>query len=117
MAGGWCHRLKHEGGAAELAGLRTMVGDRKRSAREARRQLVGYFENQVHQMDYPAYRAKEWATRSGLLEAACKPVANRRLKVTGARWSEEGANAISHLHALFRSKLGQCEAFWTASAA
>ena len=68
-------------------------------------------------MDDPTYRAKGWAIGSGPVEAACKQVVNQRLKVTGARWSEEGADAVCHLRALFRSELGQWDAYWAATAA
>ena len=117
VAGEWCRRLKHEGGAAVLAELRATDVGRKKAAKEAHRQLVGYVGNQVHRMDYPAYRANGWAIGSGPVEAACKRVVNQRLKVTGARWSEEGADAVCHLRALFRSELGQWDAYWNATAA
>ena len=117
VAGEWCHRLKHEGGAAVLAGLRATTVGRRPAAKEAHRKLVGYVENQVHRMDYPTYRRKGWAIGPGPVEAACKQVVNQRLKVTGARWSEQGADAVCHLRALFRSELGQWDAFWTATAA
>ena len=60
--------------------------------REAHRQVLGYFANQVHRMDYPAYRAKGWQIGSGSVESACKQVGHR-LKGTGMRWSPEGAEA------------------------
>ena len=113
VADEWCHRLKHDGGAA----VRAINVGRKKAAREAHRQLVGYFENQVHRMDYPTYRAKGWAIGSGPVEAACKQVVNQRRKVTGARWSEAGADAVCHLRALFRRELSQWDAFWNATAA
>ena len=116
VAGEWCHRLKHEGGTAVLAALRTVAVGRRPAAAEAHRQLVGYVENQVHRMDYPTYRAKGWAIGSGPVEAACKQVVNQRLKVTGARWSEAGADAVCHLRALFRSELGQWDAYWASLA-
>jgi hypothetical protein len=113
VAGEWCHRLKREGGAAVLAGLRAVdVSGRSAVVREAHRELLGYFGNQVHRMDYPAYRAKGWLIGSGPVEAACKQVVNQRLKVTGARWSEAGADAVCHLRALFRSEKGQWDAYW-----
>lgn len=117
VAGGWCHRLKHEGGAAVLASLRGVdVSGRSEAAREAHRGLLVYFGNQAHRMDYPAYRARGWPIGSGPVEAACKQVVNQRLKVTGARWSEEGADAVCHLRALFRSEKGQWEAYWASLA-
>jgi hypothetical protein len=112
LASSWCHRLKHDGGAAVLAELRALDVGRRRAAREAHRQLLGYFENQVHRMDYPRYRRMGWQIGSGPVEAACKQVVNQRLKGSGMRWSEPGADALCHLRALFRSEECQWDAFW-----
>lgn len=114
----WCHRLKHEGGRAVLAALREIdVSSRSAEVRETHRQLLVYFENQVHRMDYPTYRSKGWLIGSGPVEAACKQVVNQRLKCSGMRWSESGADAVCHLRALFRSERGQWDACWSSLAA
>jgi hypothetical protein len=107
----WCHRLKHEGGAAVLADLRTLPV-RGRAAREALADVVRYFTNQVHRMDYPSYRAKGWAIGSGPIESACKTVIGQRMKGAGMRWSEHGAAEVSHTRALFKSGDDQWEAYW-----
>jgi hypothetical protein len=110
----WCHRLKHEGGAALLAELRGLdLRGRKAAARECHSRVVGYFENQVHRMDYPSYVAKGWQIGSGPVESACKAVVGQRLKGAGMRWGEDGADAVCHLRALFRGERGQWEAFWS----
>lgn len=117
MAAQWCHRLKHEGGAAVLADLRTRdVSRHSAAARDEYQKVLGYFENQVHRMDYPTYRSNGWPIGSGSVESACKQVVGQRLKCAGMRWSESGADAICHLRALFRSEVGQWDAFWTALA-
>ena len=117
-AGAWCHRLKHEGGAVVLADLRRIsVSGRSKSVREAHRVLLVYFTNQVHRMDYPSYRAKGWLIGSGPVEAACKQVVGQRLKGTGMRWGEAGADGLCHLRALFRSEKGQWDAYWASLAA
>jgi len=109
----WCHRLKHEGGVVVLEALRQL--DRKgwtREARQTHQEVLTYFTNQVHRMDYPFYRAKGWQIGSGPVESACKTVVGQRLKGAGMRWGEDGADALCHLRALFRSELTQWEAFW-----
>jgi hypothetical protein len=117
LAAAWCHRLKHEGGAAVLAALREFAVGRRPAARAAHRRLLGYFGNQVHRMDYPRYRRMGWQIGSGPVEAACKQVVNQRLKGSGMRWGEPGADAVCHLRALFRSEASQWDAFWAALAA
>jgi hypothetical protein len=111
---GWCHRLKHEGGPAVLEDLRPLEV-RGGAAREAKAEVVRYFTNQGHRMDYPAYTAKGWAIGSGPVEAACKTVIGQRMKGSGMRWGEDGADAMSHLRALFKSGDRQWDAFWRPS--
>ncbi len=109
--GQWCHRLKHEGGAAVLAALRTLPA-RGRAARDCLHEVTTYFANQAHRMDYPTYRAKGWYVGSGVVESACKRVVGQRLKGGGMRWGGDGADALCHLRALFLSDRSQWSAFW-----
>lgn len=112
QAADWCHRLKHEGGAAVGTALAALdLTGASAAAREAHRQLLGYVTNQQHRMDYPRYRARGWQIGSGPVESACKQV-GQRLKGSGMRWGEAGADAVCHLRALFRSELGQWDACW-----
>lgn len=118
LAGSWCHWLKHEGGAAVLALLRACDASGESAAmRKEHRRVLVYVENQVHRMDDPTYRANGWPIGSGPVEAACKQVVNARLKVTGARWREAGADAVCRLRALYRSEAAQWDAYWAAVAA
>ncbi len=109
----WCHRLKHEGGQAVLDGLRALTWPQR--AQPCWKTVRTYFENQVHRMDYPRYRAKGWQIGSGPVESACKRVVGQRLKGAGMRWGEDGANAVCHLRALFLSEDGPWKAFWNYS--
>ena len=62
--------------------------------RKVHGEVVGYFENHVHRMDYPTYRAKGWAIGSGPIESACKTVIGKRMKNGGMRWGEDGADEM-----------------------
>lgn len=109
----WCRQLKQEGGTKVLAALRALsLRGRSAGARACYRKVVGYFENQVHRMNYPDYLKRGWQIGSGPVESACKSVVGQRLKGTGMRWGEDGANALCHLRALFRSEIAQWNAFW-----
>jgi hypothetical protein len=117
LARQWCHRLKHEGGTAVLAGLAALdLRGRPAALREAHRQLLGYVTHQRHRMDYPNYRRHGWQIGSGPVESACKQVVGQRLKASGMRWGEAGADAVCHLRALFRSEASQWDAFWANAA-
>jgi hypothetical protein len=108
----WAHRLKHEGGRATLNWLEGLDIKANPRARPAWEQIVTYFRNQHHRMDYPSYRAKGWQIGSGPVEAACKTVIGKRMKGSGMRWGHEGADAVCHLRALLVSEKGQWDGFW-----
>ncbi len=112
----WCHQMRHEGGAAVLATLRGLdLSGQGAETIEDHRKLVQHFEANVHRMDYPRYQSRGWQIGSGSVEAACKTVVGGRLKGAGLRWGEDGADAVSHLRALFLSERGHWDAFWAAS--
>jgi len=114
LAEQWCRLLKEEGGAVMLAVLAEWdFGPRQSKAlREQRARVAEYFANNVHRMEYPEYTAEGWQIGSGAVESACKTVVGQRLKGAGMRWGEEGAHALCHIRALYRSEKGQWEAFW-----
>ena len=110
----WCHLLKTEGGATTLEVLRhwDWPARKTKALREQLATVEGYFAANVHRMEYPEYQAEGWQIGSGVVESACKTVVGQRLKGAGKRWSEEGAHALCHVRALYRSEKGQWQAFW-----
>jgi hypothetical protein len=108
----WSHRLKHEGGEVVLKELRGLPLDGREAVRKVHGEVLGYFENHVHRMDYPTYRAKGWAIGSGPVESACKTVIGKRMKNGGMRWGGDGADEMCHLRALFSSGESQWDAYW-----
>jgi hypothetical protein len=114
LAREWCRLLKEEGGAVTLAALREWdFGPRKpKGVREQLARVEEYFGSNVHRMEYPEYVAEGWCIGSGAVESACKTVVGQRLKGAGMRRGEEGAHALCHIRALYRSEKGQWEAFW-----
>ena len=110
----WCSLLKAEGGALMLEVLRQWDWPTRKSAalREQLAAVLTYFANNVHRMAYPEYLAEGWHIGSGVVESACKTVVGQRLKGPGMRWGEEGAHALCHVRALYRSEKGQWQAFW-----
>ncbi len=113
---GWCHTMKHEGGAAVLVELEAFDrAGRDADALERYRLVTGYVRRNAYRMDYPSYREAGWQIGSGSMESGCKAVVCQRLCGTGMRWGSDGADAVCHLRALFRSERGQWEAFWNRS--
>jgi hypothetical protein len=103
--------LYEQGGTALLAHLRGLAAPEDETAADEFRKLVGYFADNEHRTDYPAYRAHGWDIGSGPTEAACK-VVGERLKGSGMRWLEEGAAAVAPLRALYLSGPDAWDAFW-----
>ena len=113
QAAAWSRLLKAEGGHVVIAVLEQWDWPaRVAGLKETLAEVLGYFRNQVHRMDYPAYEANGWYIGSGVVESACKTVVGQRLKGAGMRWGEAGAHAVCHVRALYRSETGQWEAFW-----
>jgi hypothetical protein len=109
----WRGLMKEEGGALLAAVLREWEWPPRRPGlAEAVAEIVGYLERNAHRMEYPEYLAEGWFIGSGAVESACKTVVGQRLKLAGMRWGEDGADAMCHLRALYRSEKGQWEAFW-----
>jgi len=109
----WCGLLKDEGGAVLAAVLSEGDWPQRAGLGEAVADEVGYLQRNAHRMEYPEYLAHGWCIGSGAVESACKTVVGQRLKLAGMRWGEDGADAVCHLRALYRSEKGQWEAFWS----
>jgi hypothetical protein len=108
----WSRLLRDEGGAVMIAVLETWNWPSVKGLAAVRSEVLGYFENQVHRMDYPTYEANGWYIGSGAVESACKTVVGQRLKGSGMRWSEAGSHALCHVRALYRSEHSQWTDFW-----
>jgi hypothetical protein len=108
----WCHKLKHEGGEAVFAELKSLqLPDRVKNS-EAYQEALTYFENHKEKMNYPYYLSQGWQIGSGPVESGCKTVVGQRLKLAGMRWREMGTDGVCHLRALFKSAKDQWLAFW-----
>lgn len=108
----WSRLLREEGGDAMIAVLENEAGPSSASVSAVREEVLTYFGNQRHRMDYPTYEANGWYIGSGAVESACKTVVGSRLKGSGMRWSETGAHAVCHVRALYRSESSHWQAFW-----
>ena len=67
-------------------------------------QVLGYFRRHRHRMPYAVLRARALPIGSGVVEAACKTLANQRLKRSAMRWRQLGGQAILTLRALVQSE-------------
>ncbi len=106
----WAHHLKHSPGTVDALRawlLEQTERDEQKVGAWARREIekhTEYFFNQRDFMDYPDAVNDNAAIGSGVVEAACKTLFTQRLKVSGARWSRHGAEAITYLRAIEQSR-------------
>jgi hypothetical protein len=57
-------------------------------------QAASYFRKHRHRMSYAAAKKAGLPIGSGVVEAACKTLVTQRLKRSGMRWSDDGAQAV-----------------------
>lgn len=62
-----------------------------------------YFTNHRQQMDYASYRDQGYQIGSGTMESGCKQIGLARLKISGARWHEDGARLVAKARAAYLS--------------
>jgi hypothetical protein len=77
--------------------------------------LLGYFEENRERLIYRWALDHRLPIGSGAVESACRHIVQQRLKLSGMRWSDVGAQAILNLRTLHRN--GEFEAYWEGSQA
>ncbi len=112
----WCGLLKSGGGQALLDEWRRLELDQApEPIRQTYHDQSRYLRKNLHRTDYPSYLSNGWQIGSGPIEAACKTVIGQRLKCSGMRWGDDGADSVSHLRALYLSEPTCWETFWSKS--
>jgi hypothetical protein len=74
-----------------------------------------FFERNAERMRYARFRAQKLFVASGVVEAGCKTVIGRRLKMSGMFWTVRGANSIIALRCSRIS--GKFTDYWESRAA
>jgi len=76
---------------------------RTNEMKEEKRKILNYLEENEHRMQYGTYKKKTLLIGSGAIEAAHRHVTQKRLKLSGQRWTIKGAQAISNLRCYHKS--------------
>ena len=87
--------------AAALAARRRMGKSRTQEFRKA----YNYLRKRTQWMRYSEYKKSHIPLGSGITEAACKTVYTQRLKLSGMRWTRDGAQRILTLRTLLLSRI------------
>ena len=85
--------------AAAMRSRVTMSATRKKLFQQS----YNYLRTRSRHMQYAAFRGQGLPIGSGVTEAACKTVFTQRLKLSGMRWSDPGAQTILNLRVLLLS--------------
>lgn len=76
---------------------------RNEKAKVAKAKLIKYYVDHEDRMQYKTYRDRGLMIGSGPIEAAHRSVIQQRMKLSGQKWSIEGANAITNLRSFKKS--------------
>lgn len=71
--------------------------------KEKLKSLLSYYHSHKGRMLYGTYKTKGYLVGSGPIESAHRNVVQKRLKLSGQRWTEEGAQNIACLRACAKS--------------
>jgi len=74
------------------------------------RNAYRYLENRINQLDYKSAIEKELPIGSGLIEAGHRHVLQKRIKLSGAWWTEKNVHSIAHLRVCRANQ--EEEAYW-----
>ncbi len=66
--------------------------------------VAAYLYRNRHRMRYDEYLAQGWPIASGPVEGACKNLIKDRMERSGARWTEDMAEAVVKLRAIYLSR-------------
>ncbi len=68
---------------------------------EEKRKLLGYLDRNRKRMQYKTFREQGYNIGSGPIEAANRKVIQKRLKLSGQRWSISGAQQVANIRTTF----------------
>lgn len=95
----WVKQLKEKGGVAMIQTLKEQEC-RTKKAQEAKEKILRYYQQNQYRMDYPTYLQQGYFIGSGAIEAAHRTVIQKRLKLSGQRWTKEGAQKVLNIRTL-----------------
>lgn len=83
------------------------IGEIKRGSEKARnekRKIIEYYTENIDRMKYKTFRDKNMMIGSGPIEAAHRHVIQQRMKLSGQRWTIQGAQQVANLRVLNKNK-------------
>ena len=102
----WYERQKEDLKAGKLLTVIERIEQlpiKSKTAKDKRQQLLKYFRDNAYRMKYDQYRRAGYMIGSGPIEAAHRSVVQKRMKLSGQRWSDQGAQPMLNLRCAFKS--------------
>ena len=75
----------------------------KGKAKQGQRTILTYYGNNLKRMNYKTYRDQGLLIGSGPMEAAHRHVIQQRMKLSGQRWTIQGAQQVANLRVTNKS--------------
>lgn len=94
--------LKEKGIEATIEVIKGLE-KKTRTIEEEKNKLLNYYLNNFKRMDYPRYIKQGLLIGSGAIESAHRTISQKRLKQSGQRWSNKGAQNVLNLRVLYKS--------------
>lgn len=86
-------------GIQKIRSLKT----KKKKIAEHKIKLINYLTNNIKRINYGKFKEKGYLIGSGAIEAAHRNVIQKRLKLSGQRWTKAGAQQIANLRVCEKS--------------
>ena len=86
-----------------IAELKNLPKTRSQAKEDEKQRLIRYYEKNKKRMMYKSFREKGLMIGSGPIESAHRSVLQKRLKLSGQRWSNRGLQAMANLRTLDKS--------------
>ena len=103
----WQQRIEHElyHGRVQtvIEELQECLPSTRGAKREALRKLIHYYRQNQRRMNYHEHREHGRTIGSGIAESAHRHVVQARMKLAGQHWSQEGAEKMVRLRAVYRT--------------
>lgn len=103
---GWMEKqeaLLWEDGIEQVIENIEQMSIKKLKAKEEQQKTITYLTNNKDKMNYKTYRDNGWLIGSGPIEAAHRTVIQKRLKLSGQRWTLPGAQQILNLRVVHKN--------------
>lgn len=92
-----------DNGVGKVIEILGQLKGRNKEAEKLRTEVARYYQNNQIRMQYKTYQDAGYLIGSGPIESAHRNVVQQRLKLSGQRWSEKGAQQIVNLRAYQKS--------------